>query len=245
VALARSPSTQILVVDDEPRIRRFVRMALEQNAWDVLDAATGEEAVDLARQYDPDLILLDINLPDVSGFDVLSRVRDFSVAPVIMLTGRDSEEDRVQGLDLGADDYVVKPFGVRELMARVRANLRRSSPRHDLPPSVTVEALQIDFRMRQVSMAGEPVYLTPTEFALLTELAANRGQVMLPGDLLRSVWGASYVDDLSLLRTAIWRVRRKLEPDMEHPRYVVTVPRVGYTLGPWTGPTGSESFGNP
>jgi two-component system KDP operon response regulator KdpE len=245
VALARSPGTQILVVDDEPRIRRFVRMALERNAWDVLDAATGEEAVDLARQYDPDLILLDINLPDVSGFDVLSRVRDFSIAPVIMLTGRDSEDDRVQGLDLGADDYVVKPFGVRELMARVRANLRRSSPRHDLPPAVSVEDLHIDFRLRQVHLAGDPVYLTPTEFALLTELAVNRGQVMLPGDLLRSIWGASYVDDLSLLRTAVWRVRRKLEPDMERPRYIVTVPRVGYTLGPWTGPPGSQPLGEP
>ena len=229
--LARSPGTQVLVVDDEPRIRRFVRVALEQNGWDVLDAANGADAVDVAREQNPDLILLDINLPDLDDFEVLGRIREFADTPVIMLTGRDSEADRVTGLDLGADDYVVKPFGVRELMARVRGNLRRASDRGDLPPSMTFGDLTIDFSMRRVEIGAEIIALTPTEFALLSELALNQGQVVLPADLLRAVWGPSYLEDVSLLRTAVWRLRRKLEPDTETPRYVVTVPRVGYTFG--------------
>ncbi len=230
-ALARTPGTRILVVDDEPRIRRFVRVALEQNGWEVLDAPNGADAVDLAREEDPDLILLDINLPDLDGFEVLSRIREFSDTPVIMLTGRDSEEDRITGLDLGADDYVVKPFGVRELMARVRANLRRSSEHGELPSSLIFGDLKIDFSMRRVELADKIIALTPTEFALLSELALQEGKVVVPADLLRAVWGPSYIDDVSLLRTAVWRLRRKLEPDAEQPKYVVTVPRVGYTFG--------------
>ncbi|MEE9277894.1 MAG: response regulator transcription factor, partial [Dehalococcoidia bacterium] len=140
-------------------------------------------------------------------------------------------DDRIKGLDLGADDYIVKPFGVRELMARVRANLRRSSRHPNAPDTITEGPLTIDFAMRRAVIDGQPVQLTPTEFELLAELALNRGHVMLPADLLSAVWGPAYVDDLGLLRTAIWRLRRKLELNARARDYVVTVPRVGYTFG--------------
>jgi two-component system KDP operon response regulator KdpE len=217
------------VVDDEPRIRRFVRLILEQNDWEVVDVASGREAVDAARADQPDLILLDINLPDLDGFEVLRQVRDFSLVPIIMLTGRGSEDDRVVGLDVGADDYVVKPFGVRELIARVRANLRRAPGGAQRPRTLTLGDLTIDFPMRGVRIGDLAIRLTPTEFAVLSELALNAGQVMLPADLLRIVWGPAYIEDLSLLRTAVWRLRRKLEQG-DGSKYIVTVPRVGYTF---------------
>lgn len=166
----------------------------------------------------------------MDGFEVLRRIREISAAPVIMLTGRDSEEDRVRGLDLGADDYIVKPFGVREMIARVGANLRRADARSELPPTLDFGHLVIEFPMRRVRLGDSPIPLSPTEFSLLSELALNSGQVMLPADLLRVVWGPAYVDDISLLRTAIWRLRRKLEADPSNPEYVLTVPRVGYTF---------------
>ena len=205
-------------------------LALEQNEWEVIDAADGLEAVDQVREADPDLILLDINLPDVDGFEVLRRIREISVAPVIMLTGRDSEEDRVQGLNLGADDYIVKPFGMREMIARVGANLRRAVARPELPPALNFGDLVIEFPMRRVRVGETPIALSPTEFSLLSELTMNAGQVMLPADLLRAVGGPAYVDDISLLRTAVWRLRRKLETDPANPSYILTVPRVGYTF---------------
>lgn len=225
----------VLVVDDEPRIRRFVRVALERNGWSVTEAASGASALDSVHEAPPDCILLDVMLPDIDGFEVIRRLREFSQVPIILLTGRDSEEDRVRGLDLGADDYVAKPFGVRELMARIRANLRRAAARPRPPESFTYRDLAIDFAMRHATLRGERLALTPTEFALLAQLALHDGQVLLPADLLRVVWGPTYSDDVGLLRTAIWRLRRKLEPDPETPRYVVTVPRVGYTLGPPAG----------
>ena len=217
------------MVDDEPRIRRFVRLILEQNDWEVVDVASGREAVDAARADQPDLILLDINLPDLDGFEVLRQVRDFSLVPIIMLTGRGSEDDRVVGLDVGADDYVVKPFGVRELIARVRANLRRAPGGAQRPRTLTLGDLTIDFPMRGVRIGDHAIRLTPTEFAVLSELALNAGQVMLPADLLRIVWGPAYIEDLSLLRTAVWRLRRKLEQG-DGSKYIVTVPGVGYTF---------------
>ena len=217
------------MVDDEPRIRRFVRLMLEQNDWEVIDVASGREAVDAARADHPDLILLDINLPDLDGFEVLRQIRDFSPVPIIMLTGRGSEDDRVVGLDVGADDYVVKPFGVRELIARVRANLRRAPGGAQRPRTLTLGDLTIDFPMRGVRIGDLAIRLTPTEFAVLSELALNAGQVMLPADLLRIVWGPAYIEDLSLLRTAVWRLRRKLEQG-DGSKYIVTVPRVGYTF---------------
>ena len=229
--MIRAKPITVLVVDDEPRIRRFVRRALEQEGWSALEAATGGEALELARETAPDCVLLDVILPDIEGFEVLQRLREFSAVPVLMLTGLGAEDDRVRGLDLGADDYIMKPFSVRELLARVRAHLRRSTGRERTPQSLTVGTLTIDLGMRQALVRGQAVALTPTEFALLAELAANQGNVLLPSDLLRAVCGPAYVDDVGLLRTAIWRLRRKLERDASAPEYVVTVPRVSYTSG--------------
>lgn len=230
--MPRRGQTKILVVDDQPRMRRFVRLALEQNGWRVIEAATGAEAIRRVGDAHPDCVLLDIMLPDIDGFQVINAVRESSDVPIIMITGRSSEEDRVKGLDLGADDYVVKPFGLRELIARVRANLRRVTRHRDPPQSLSCGPLTIDFAMRRALLNGRPSPLTPTEFDLLGELARNRGQVLLPADLLRAVWGPAYVDDVGLLRTVIWRLRRKIEPDAEPYRYIVTIPRVGYTFGP-------------
>ena len=229
--MARTGQVSILVVDDEPRIRHFVRTALEHTGWLAAEAASGAEGVQLVRDLAPDCVILDVMLPDFDGFEVIRQVRAFSDVPILLLTGRDSEDDRVRGLDLGADDYVVKPFGVRELLARVRANLRRVTTRPDPPAHLVLGDLAIDFAMRRVRLGGEPVNLTPTEFGLLAELALSRGTVLLPADLLRAVWGPAYVDDVGLLRTAVWRLRRKLEADPNQPRLIVTLPRVGYTFG--------------
>lgn len=232
MAVATEPL--ILIVDDEPRIRRLVRLALEREGWRVVEAGSGAEAVLRARDSAPACVLLDIVLPDLDGFQVVAQIREFSAVPVIFLTGRGAEDDRVQGLDLGADDYVTKPFGVRELVARVRANLRRERRGVAAPfagSALTYGPLTIDFPMRRAALDGKPLALTPTEFGLLAQLARHTGQVLLPADLLRAVWGPAYVDDVGLLRTAIWRLRRKLERDVDHPRYVLTVPRVGYTFG--------------
>ena len=223
--MKRSDDVLVLVV--EPRIRRFVRAEIERVGWAVLEAATGTEAVACARDSAPDCVLLDLVLPDFDGFEVVRQIREFSGVPILLLTGRNSEEDRVRGLDLGADDYIAKPFGVRELLARVRANLRRTATSAGQPKQVTIENLTVDFGMRRVISDGKPVPLTPTEFGLLAELAGHAGVVLLPADLLRAVWGPAYVDDVGLLRTAIWRLRQKLEPDPQHPRYIVTVNRVG------------------
>lgn len=221
----------ILIVDDEPRIRRFVRMALERSNWDVIEAATGAEGIEKINDANPNCVLLDIVLPDIDGFEVIRAVRETSDVPILMLTGRDSEDDRVRGLDLGADDYIVKPFGVRELVARVRANLRRSPGGRIEPDAIVYGTLTIDFAMRRALVDEKAVPLTPTEFELLSELAVNRGHVMLPADLLRVVWGPAYVDDVGLLRTAIWRLRRKLEVEGQANEFILTVPRVGYTFG--------------
>ena len=230
--MKRSQNPTILIVDDEPRIRRFVRLALERSGWLALEAGTGADAVAKIRDFHPDCVLLDIVLPDIDGFEVIRAVRKFSDTPILMLTARDGEDDRIRGLDLGADDYIVKPFGVRELLARVRANLRRAAARPALPEAITHDALTVDFAMRRALLDGVPIPLTPIEFELLAELAHSPGQVIFPADLLRAVWGPAYVDDVGLLRTAVWRLRRKLEPNAQSPAYVVTVPRVGYTFAP-------------
>ncbi len=208
----------ILVVDDQPRIRRYVRMEMERIGWRVVEAADGGQAIARARDSAPDCMLLDLMLPDLDGFDVVHLVREFSDVPIIMLTARDSEDSRVRGLDLGADDYVIKPFGMRELIARVRANLRRAAD-HPAPPSqpFRLDGLTVDFAKHRVLVDNRPVVLTPTEFGLLAELIRHAGAVLMPADLLRAVSGPAYVDDFGLLRTAVWRLRRKLEPNPKEP----------------------------
>jgi two-component system KDP operon response regulator KdpE len=221
-----------LIVDDEPRIVRFVKTALSLAGYELLTAGTGNTALALFESDKPDLIILDLGLPDTDGLHVLREIRGYSTVPIIILTARDDEKDKVRGLELGADDYLTKPFGTQELKARIDAVLRRVrwSPAPSDLAEFAVGDLQVDFRRRRVTLKAQEVHLTPTEYDLLRVLIQNAGHVLTHGDLLSRVWGEEYRNDLAILRVNISRLRQKLEEDPREPRYVVTVPGVGYTL---------------
>jgi two-component system KDP operon response regulator KdpE len=220
----------ILVVDDESRIVRFVRMNLELEGFRVSEANTGREAIEKVRDDLPDLVLLDVMLPDMDGFEVLKEIRDFSPVPVIMLTVKGEEEDRVRGLDLGADDYITKPFSPRELVSRIKAVLRRAEAAMPASQGLVVidEDLQIDFDQREVIVRGNRVKLRPTEYRLLYHLVNNAGWVMTHEMLLSKVWGHEYRDDHQLLRLYITYLRQKIEPDPSNPKYILTEHGIGY-----------------
>jgi two-component system, OmpR family, KDP operon response regulator KdpE len=224
--------TTILIIDDEPKIVRFIKTSLSLAGYNLLTASTGQSALSQYEQEQPDLIILDLGLPDVDGFEVLREVRSYSTVPVIILTARDDEKDKVRGLELGADDYLTKPFGARELEARIQAVLRRVewSPQPNDVAEFSLNELYVDFRRRKVRMRNDEVHLTPTEYELLRMLIQHLGQVLLHGDLLSRVWGEEYRNDLAILRVNISRLRQKLEEDPRHPKYVMTVPGVGYTM---------------
>src|SRR5271169_1320217 len=224
-------SAKILIVDDEPQIRRVLRTTLTSQGYTVAEARTGEEALELVRTERPDLILLDVNMPGMSGLETCREIRSSSDTPIIMLTVRGSERDKVQALDAGADDYVVKPFGSEELMARIRAGLRRSAPSEAMPPFVSGD-LKIDFEKRSVMVKGEPVRLTPKEFELLRHLVANQGKAQAHRRLLQAVWGPDYGDETEYLRVFINQLRKKIEPDPKNPRFIHTEPWVGYRFEP-------------
>jgi two-component system KDP operon response regulator KdpE len=223
---------RILVVDDAPDVVESVRLGftLQWREVEVLGAGTGEEALDLVERERPDIVLLDVGLPDMDGFAVLAELRRFSDTPVVMLTARDDAMDKVKGLELGADDYVTKPFNHLELMARVRAVLRRL----DMPapasraPSFRSGELEVDFARQEVRLRGERLELTPTEYKLLYHLVRNAGHVLQHGTLLAKVWGREYVDEVDYIRVYIRRLRDKLGDDPEHPRYIQTERRLGY-----------------
>jgi two-component system KDP operon response regulator KdpE len=220
----------ILIVDDEPRMVRFVRMNLELEGFQVSEAGTGMEALERVRDDLPDLVLLDVMMPEMDGFETLARLREISTVPVIMLTVKGDEEDRIRGLELGADDYVTKPFSPRELASRIRAVLRRA----EMPSPVAKttldvdDHLQIDFRQREVIVDGQRIGLRPTEYRLLYHLVNNAGWVMTHEMLLSKVWGYEYRDESGLLRLYITYLRQKIEPDPGHPRYILTERGVGY-----------------
>jgi two-component system KDP operon response regulator KdpE len=221
---------RILIVDDEPSILKFVRSNLQDKGYAVISAANGEEALHLIEMELPDLIILDIMMPGMDGFEVCRWLRQWSQTPIIMLSARGEEKDKVKCLDLGADDYIVKPFGAKELMARVSAVLRRTRTT-GMPPtksSITSGDLVINLAKRQVTRAGMEVKLTPTEYALLQELAVNAGKVLTHTHLLHRVWGPEYRDEREYLHVFVRRLRAKLEPDPNHPRYILTVSGVGY-----------------
>ena len=224
-------SAKILVVDDEPQIRRVLRTTLTSQGYAVNEAKSGDEALDLIRMERPDLILLDVNMPGRSGLETCREIRSGSDIPIIMLTVRNTERDKVQALDAGADDYVVKPFGSDELMARIRAALRRAAPTEALPPFVSGD-LKIDFEKRSVLVKGVPVRLTPKEFELLHHLVANQGKAQGHRRLLQAVWGPDYGEETEYLRVFINQLRKKIEPDPHHPRYIHTEPWVGYRFEP-------------
>ncbi|HEY7063369.1 MAG TPA: response regulator transcription factor [Chloroflexota bacterium] len=225
-----APDATILVVDDEPRYVRWITVNLRASGYRVLTAADGQTALDLTAGERPDLVLLDVGLPVLNGLEVCRRIREFSTVPIVMLTAKAAEADKVAGLDAGADDYLPKPFGPPELMARVRAVLRRAryaeSPTAE--PVFQHGDLAIDFARHAVSRGGEPVDLTPTEYKLLVQLARHAGRVLVPEELLTAVWGPEYRDETQHVRLYVSRLRRKIEPDPEQPRYVLTKPGIGY-----------------
>jgi len=220
----------ILVVDDESRMVRFVRMNLELEGYQVVEAANGLEALEKVRDDLPDLIVLDVMMPEMDGFETLARLREISTVPVIMLTVKGDEEDRIRGLELGADDYVTKPFSPRELASRIRAVLRRAEmPSPVAKTTLTIDdRLEIDFRKREVVVDGERVRLRPTEYRLLYHLVNNAGWVMTHEMLLSKVWGYEYREEAGLLRLYITYLRKKIEPDPSNPRYIFTERGVGY-----------------
>jgi len=224
-------SAKVLVVDDESQIRRVLRTTLTSQGYTVAEAKSGDEALELIRQERPDLILLDVNMPGRSGLETCREVRSNSDIPIIMLTVRNTERDKVQALDVGADDYVVKPFGSEELMARIRAALRRTAPAEALPPFASGD-LKIDFAKRSVMVKGVAVRLTPKEFELLHHLVANQGKAQSHRRLLQAVWGPDYGEETEYLRVFINQLRKKIEPDPRHPRYIHTEPWVGYRFEP-------------
>ena len=223
-------SHRILVVDDEPRMIRFIRMNLELEGYTVFEAGDGLRALQQVRDALPDLVILDVMMPELDGFETLRDLREISSVPVIMLTARGEEDDRVRGLELGADDYVTKPFSPRELVSRVKAVLRRTEAPPPLEKAATHvdDRLQIDFDRREVFVEGKLVKLRPTEFRLLYHLVSNAGWVVPHDQLLAKVWGYEYRDETHYLRLYINYLRQKLERDPAHPKYILTERGVGY-----------------
>jgi len=223
---------RVLVVDDEEQIRRALQRALDARGYTVATASDGEEALAEVDRFVPHLIVLDLNMPGIDGFEVCRRVRTWSRVPVLVLSVREDEIDKVEMLDLGADDYLTKPFGIDEFLARVRALLRRAEPRTaNEPPVFQIDDVSIDLGERSVSRAGVPVHLTRTEWALLDALAHHAGKLLTQRWLLEAVWGPGYGDDVDVLRVFVSQLRKKIEPDPSDPRIVVTEPGIGYR---WT-----------
>ncbi|WP_020142628.1 response regulator transcription factor [Terracoccus sp. 273MFTsu3.1] len=224
--------TRVLVVDDDPRLQRTLTIALRAHGNEVVTAADGRTAVQSVLEDAPDVVILDLGLPDLDGTEVLRRIRAASVVPVIVLSARHESDDKIEALDLGADDYVTKPFGVEELLARVRAAVRRGGDlgRH-LGPVVT-DHFVLDFAERRATVEGEDVRLTPTEWRVLEALCREPGHLVQQQDLLRAVWGPSYGRESNYLRVYANQLRRKLEPDPANPRHLVTEPGLGYRFNP-------------
>jgi two-component system, OmpR family, KDP operon response regulator KdpE len=221
--------TCILIVDDEPEIRRFLRASLKANQYDVIEAENGLNALVRFREYKPELVILDLGLPDMDGVEVTRRIRALSETPIIILSVRNREVEKIEALDAGADDYLTKPFGVGELLARMRVVLRRVTP-EDQDGIYKVKNLTMDLTRHQVMVADQEILLTPTEFDLLRVLIQNAGKVMTHHQLIHKVWGTAYEDESRLLRVNISNLRRKIEPNPEQPCYILTELGVGYRL---------------
>jgi two-component system KDP operon response regulator KdpE len=224
-----SVSGRVLVVDDEPQIRRVMKTALATNGFEAYEAHSGEEALEALRDHNPELILLDMNMPGMGGMAACREIRAVSEVPIIVLSVRDSEHDKIAALDAGADDYITKPFSVNELMARIRANLRRFSGSDDADETQVVsEKLSINLGTRKVVANGREVRLTPKEFDLLHYLLVNGNKPIPHRKLLQTLWGPDYGEEVEYLRVFVSQLRKKIEEDPAHPRYIVTEPWVGY-----------------
>jgi DNA-binding response OmpR family regulator len=227
--------TTILTADDDPQLLRLVSRNLEFEDYEVVTASNGQQALEMIETQTPDLVLLDVMMPKMDGFTVCQRVREFSAVPIILVTARGQDQDKVRGLDLGADDYLTKPFSVDELLARVRAVLRRaqfsaSERAQAMNATTTIGELVIDYRQRLVTLAGQELLLTPTEYRLLAYLAQNAGRIVTQDLLLEQIWGAEYVGESHMLQVNVNRLRRKIEQDPAHPRYILTKVGIGYQL---------------
>jgi two-component system, OmpR family, KDP operon response regulator KdpE len=220
-------SAKILIVDDAQQVRRVLRTALSAEGYTIFEAGTGEEALESIRQSTPDAILLDVNMPGMGGLETCREIRRTLDVPILMLTVRNAERDKVMALDAGADDYVVKPFSMAELLARIRAALRRRMPQGQLT-SFSNKDLSVDFEARQVTVKGRDVHLTPKEFELLRHLVTNAGKPITHRRLLQAVWGPDYGDEPEYLRVMINQLRKKIESDPARPKLILTEPWVGY-----------------
>jgi two-component system KDP operon response regulator KdpE len=218
---------RVLVVDDDPQVRRAFRAILTSQGYTVIEARDGNEGIEEIKADRLDLVLLDINMPGIDGFETCRRIRECSDVPIIVVTVRGAEKDKVVALDAGADDYLVKPFGTHELLARIRAAARRMPGAEEMPPFDS-PGLKIDFERRRVIANGRPVHLTPTEFELLKHLVLNEGKPVSHLKLLHLLWGSEHVDDREHLRVFVGQLRKKIEPNPEEPRYIVTEPLIGY-----------------
>ena len=219
---------RIIIVDDQPKIRRILRSTLVGEGYEVAEAKTGEEALESVRELRPDLVVLDMNMPGMGGLEACRAIRKDSNIAIIMLTVRNSEADKVAALDAGADDFVTKPFSTPELMARIRAALRRVPSAQSYPNKIRVGEIMIDFDARTVSREGESVHLTPKELDLLRYLTQRANQVLSHRELLQAVWGPDYGDQVDYLRVFVKNLRKKIETNPEHPQYIMTEPWVGY-----------------
>lgn len=220
-------SAKILIVDDAQQVRRVLRTTLSAEGYTTFEAGSGEEALESIRSSVPDAVLLDVNMPGMGGLETCREIRRTLDVPILMLTVRNAERDKVLALDAGADDYVVKPFGMQELLARIRAALRRRMP-HGKELSFTSKEFSVDFEARQVTLRGQDVHLTPKEFELLRHLVANAGKPMTHRRLLQAVWGPDYGDEPEYLRVMVNQLRKKIESDPSRPKLILTEPWVGY-----------------
>jgi two-component system, OmpR family, KDP operon response regulator KdpE len=237
--------TRVLVVDDEPQIRRALRTNLAARGYDVDLAATGEEALQQAATHHPDVVILDLGLPGIDGIAVVEGLRGWSTVPIIVLSVRDAEADKIAALDAGADDYVTKPFSMGELLARLRAATRRAAPGADDEPVVVTDAFTVDLAAKRVHRDGEVVHLTPTEWQLLEALVRNPGRLISQRQLLQTVWGPQYERETNYLRVYLAQLRRKLEADPSRPRHLITEPGMGYRFEPGTDAGNDPSEGGP
>ncbi|WP_404286768.1 response regulator [Microvirga sp. RSM25] len=222
--------TRVLVIDDEPAIYRFLKPALEANDYQTISAGTAADGLKRIAADAPDIVVLDLGLPDMDGKDVIVRVREWSDVPIIVLSARDREAEKIAALDLGADDFVNKPFGMGELMARLRTALRHRMQRKGETPVVSVGGLEIDVPRRRVSWQGTEVNLSPREFDLLAFLASHAGKVVTHKQILTAVWGAAHENDTQYLRVYVGQLRQKIEPNPSDPHFILTEPGIGYRL---------------
>lgn len=223
------PDQRVLVIDDEEAIRRFLRVALSSQGYTVLEQSTGEEGISSVAKDKPDVVILDLGLPDIDGVEITRLLREWTRIPIIILSVRGSESDKIAALDAGADDYLTKPFGMGELLARLRAALRRAPDSAD-EPVFTTGSLSVDLARRLVTVSGHEAQLTPTEYSLLRTLVCSAGKVLTHRHLLREIWGAEFGEEFHMLHVNVSNLRRKIEPDPTRPQFIITEPGVGYRL---------------